>query len=176
MVTRFAGSSHFNDVVSFRHAMDRLVSESVVPGQMRSLWSSSGSEGRSAFPLDIYATDDALTVLAAVPGVDPDKLEISINKGEVTLKGSIPNVARSHEAKDATWYVHELPRGNFHRSIPVPFEIDADAAGATFDNGMLRLTLPKAEAARPRQIKVRVGSREHTSEALAEGDATDGTK
>lgn len=172
MVTRFSGGSLANDVVSLRDAMDRLFNESFVPGQMRSLWSSNGGEGHSAFPLDVYATEDALTVLAEVPGMDPDKLEISIEKGQVTLKGAIPNVARSEEAKDATWYLHELPRGTFYRSLSVPFEVDADAADATFDNGMLRLTLPKAEAARPRQIKVRVGGNGHQTGALAEGGET----
>lgn len=169
MVMRFSGGSRANDVVSLRDAMDRLVNESFVPGQMRSFWSSNGSDGRSAFPLDVYATEDTLTILAAVPGMDPDKLDVTIDKGQVTLKGTIPNVARSAEAKEATWYVHELPNGNFYRSLSVPFEVDAEAVEATFDNGMLRLTLPKAEAAKPRQIKVQIGSQR--SEALAEGDS-----
>lgn len=171
MVTRFSGSSVVNDMVSLRDAMDRLFNESFVPGQMRTLWSSGGSDGRSAFPLDVYATEDTLTILAAVPGMDQDNLDISIDNGQVTLKGSIPNVAKSEEAKDATWYIHELPRGNFYRSLTVPFEVDADAAEATFDNGILRLTLPKAEAAKPKQIKVQVGGNGHRSEsqALAEG-------
>ena len=173
MVTRFAGTSLANDVVSLRDAMDRLFNESFVPGQTRSMWSANGSDGRTAFPLDVYATEDTLTILAAVPGMDPDQLDISIDKGQVTLKGAIPNVAKSEEAKDATWYVHELPRGNFYRSVSVPFEIDADAADATFDNGMLRLTLPKAEAAKPKQIKVRVGSNGQKSEALTEGASSD---
>ncbi len=173
MVTRFSSNSVANDVVSLRDAMDRLFNESFVPGQTRSLWSSNGSDSRSAFPLDVYASEDALTILAAVPGMDPENLEISVDNGQVTLKGSIPNVARSEEAKDATWYIHELPRGNFYRSLTVPFEVDADAAEATFDNGTLRLTLPKAEAAKPKQIKVRVGSNGHRSEALGDGGSDD---
>lgn len=171
MVTRFSGSSVANDVVSLRDAMDRLFNESFVPGQMRSIWSSSGTDHRSSFPLDVYATEDTLTILAAMPGMDSNNLEISIDKGQVTLKGAILNVAKSEEAKDATWYVHELPSGNFYRSLTVPFEVDADAAEATFDNGMLRLTLPKAEAAKPRQIKIRAGGNGHRPDPLEEGDA-----
>jgi HSP20 family protein len=162
MVTRYSGGSLMSDFVSLRDAMDRLFNESFVPG-MR------GSVGASAFPLDVYATADAMIVLAAVPGMDPSALDISIEKGQVAIKGEIPDVATSEEARDATWYVHELPRGEFQRTISVPFEVDAARAEATFENGMLRLTLPKAEAARPRQIKVRVAG-ENGSQAIAEGE------
>ena len=167
MVTRYSGGSLFNDVVSLRDAMDRLFNESFVPGQMRTVWSAGDS--RSLFPLDVYSTETELTVLAAVPGVDPEHLDISIEKGQVTLKGEVPDVATSEEAKDATWYLHELPRGSFQRTLTVPFEIDANAAEATFENGMLRLTLPKAEAARPKQIKVRVAGNGTHTEALSDG-------
>ncbi len=157
MVTRYSGGSLFNDVVSLRDAMDRLFNESFVSGQSRA-----NGEGRTPFPLDVFATENELTVLAAVPGMDPEQLDISIDKGQVTLKGEVPDVATSEEAREATWYLHELPRGAFQRTLSVPFEIDSDRAEATFDNGMLRLTLPKAEAARPKQIKVRVGGGDRT--------------
>lgn len=172
MVTRYSGGSLFNDVVSLRDAMDRLFNESVVPGQMRTIWSA--GESRSPFPLDVYATESEMTVLAAVPGMDPEQLDISIEKGQVTLRGEVPDVATSEEAKDATWYLHELPRGSFQRTLTVPFEIDANAAAATFENGMLRLTLPKAEAARPKQIKVRVGNSNGTEAISSGSDKHDG--
>ncbi len=151
MVTRYSGSSLMNDFVSLRDAMDRLFNESFVPGQARSM-----GEGHAPFPLDVYATESEMTILAAVPGIDPEQIDISIEKGQVTIKGEVPDVAASEEARNATWYLHELPRGSFQRTLSVPFEIDANAAEATFENGMLRLTLPKAEAERPKQIKVRV--------------------
>jgi HSP20 family protein len=166
MVTRYSGGSLFNDVVSLRDAMDRLFNESFVSGQPRL-----NGESRTPFPLDVFATESELTVLAAVPGMDPEQLDISIDKGQVTLKGEVPDVATSEEARDATWYLHELPRGAFQRTLSVPFEIDADRAEATFDNGMLRLTLPKAEAARPKQIKVRVGSGERAGAIDAGSEA-----
>lgn len=167
MVTRYSNSL-VHDAVSLRDAMDRLFSESVVPGQMRTLWSNDNGS-RSPFPLDVYATENELTVLAALPGMDPDALDISIEKGQVTLKGEIPNVATSEEARDATWYLHELPRGAFQRSLSIPFDVDADAADATFENGMLRLTLPKAEADRPKQIKVRVDANGQQGGAITGG-------
>lgn len=162
MVTRYSGGSLMNDFVSLRDAMDRLFNESLVPGTR-------GAPGSSVFPLDVYATDEAMTILAAVPGIDPSALDISIEKGQVSIKGEVPDVASSEEARNATWYLHELPRGEFHRTLSVPFEVDANRAEATFENGMLRLTLPKAEAARPRQIKVRVAGENGASGAIAEG-------
>jgi HSP20 family protein len=167
MVTRYSGGSLVNEFVSLRDAMDRLFTESFVPGQMRTLWSA--GESRTGFPLDVFATENEMTVLAAVPGIDPAQIEISIEKGQVTLKGEIPDVASSEEAGNATWYLHELPRGTFARTLSVPFEIDANAAEATFENGMLRLTLPKAEAARPKQIRVRVAEGGSRPEAIESG-------
>lgn len=167
MVTRYSGGSLFNDVVSLRDAMDRLFNESFVPGQTRTIWSA--GDTRSPLPLDVYATENELTVLAAVPGMNPEHLDISIEKGQVILKGEVPDVATSEDATGATWYLHELPRGSFQRTLTVPFEIDANAAEATFENGMLRLTLPKAEADRPKQIKVRVADSGSRTEAISDG-------
>jgi HSP20 family protein len=166
MVTRYSSGSLMSDFVSLRDAMDRLFNESFVPGTRTAL-------GASAFPLDVYATEDAMTVLAAVPGIDPSALDISIEKGQVTIKGQVPDVADSEEARNATWYVHELPHGEFQRTLSVPFEVDAGKAEATFENGMLRLTLPKAEAARPRQIKVRLAGENGSVEAIADGETSE---
>lgn len=164
MVTRYGAGSLANDFVSLRDAMDRLFTESFVPGRV------SGEAGRVTFPLDVYATEEAMTVLAAVPGMDPANIDISIEKDQVMIKGEVPDVATSEEAREATWYLHELPHGTFQRTLTVPFEIDANAAEATFENGMLRLTLPKAEAARPKQIKIRVAGGDGRAEAIESGE------
>ncbi len=68
---------------------------------------------------------------------------------------SVKNVASSEEAKNATWFIHELPYGKFQRSITLPVDIDLAKADATFDFGILKLRLPKAASAQPKQIKVR---------------------
>lgn len=157
MVTRFPISSVASDVINLRQAMDRLVNESFAPGRTRTVWSAvRPNRGQAAVALDVYATDDEAVVLAAVPGVDPEQIEISIEKNTVTLKGEIVNSAASEQAKDATWYLHELPFGSFQRSLTLPWDIDLEAADATFQHGLLRLTLPKAQSAKPKQIRVRV--------------------
>lgn len=176
MVNRFPAAEEF---VSLRDAMDRLMAESVVAGPFRSLWSggpaAESGAARMALPLDVYATQDEVVLIAAAPGLRPEDLEITIDRGTVTLRGQMPNVAQAEETKGATWYLHELPHGRFQRSVSLPIEVDGGAADATFEHGVLRLRLPKAEQARPRQIKVRsLANGTGHSEAITPG-ASGGT-
>ena len=152
MVTRYPSIG--DEFVTLRETMDRFFGDSTfLPS-----WIASGNgHPRIALPLDVYATADEVVIIAAAPGLGPDDLDISVNQNTVSLTGSIPNVAASEEATGSTWYLHELAHGSFQRTITLPIEIDAQRADATFENGILRLTLPKAEAAKPRQIKIRVG-------------------
>lgn len=147
------------EFVSLRDAMDRVFSE-VAVSPLRGLWSGGwgNGTGRMPLPLDVYATKDEVVIIAAIPGIDADQVQITIDQNTVTLSGKTPNVASSEEAKDATWYLHELQHGAFQRSVTLPIEVDAARADATCEHGILRLRLPKAETAKPRQIKVRVAS------------------
>jgi HSP20 family protein len=162
-----------DDFVTLRDAMDRFFAENFATGPFRSLWSSSMANGptRMPLPLDVYGTKDEVVLIAAVPGMSGDDIEITINQNTVMLSGKTPNVATSEEAKDATWYLHELPYGSFQRSVTLPIEVDAAKADATFEHGILKLRLPKAETAKPKQIKVRVGGAETTTEAIEAGEA-----
>lgn len=170
MATRFPVSSVAHDVVSLRQVMDRVLSDSLAPSRTRTVWSSDKSHRAQApIALDVYTTEDRATVLAAIPGVDPEQIDITIDKNTLSLKGEFANSAQAEDATGATWYLHELPWGSFQRSLTLPWEIDVEVAEATFDHGLLRLTLPKAQSARPRQIRVRV---EGSQPAAIETDAT----
>ncbi len=149
--------AYADEFVSLREAMDRVFGESMSNLPFRGLWPSLGGNGtsRMPLPLDVYATKDEVVIIASAPGIRADEIEISINQNTVTLSGTMPNVASSEEAKEATWYLHELAHGAFQRSVTLPIDVDSARADATFENGVLRLRLPKAETARPRQIKVR---------------------
>jgi HSP20 family protein len=149
------------DYVSLRDVMDRLVTDAFGSSAFRTLWpTGDGTTGRMTLPLDIYGTTEEIVIIAAVPGIRPDDLEVTINKNTVTLSGTMPNVAASEEAREATWYLHELTSGTFTRSVTLPIEVDAGNAEATFENGVLRLTLPKAETAKPRRIEIRAAERD----------------
>lgn len=165
MATRYPVSS----IIGMRQAMDRLVNDAFSPAQFSTIWPAGGTErGRSLAPVDAYVTDDEVTILAAIPGVTANDIEISIEKNTVTLKGEVPSVVKSEHAQGANWYLHELPSGQFQRSLTLPIEVDASKAEATFESGVLRLTLPKAEAAKPRQIQVQAVSSQPESPAIAE--------
>ncbi len=161
MVTRFPMSSLAGDMISLRSAMDRLFNESFVPGTTQ-------NANRAMLPLDVYSNENEVVILAAVPGIQPDDLNISIDKSTVTLSGTIRSAAESEEGQNASWHLSELSYGSFERSLTLPFEFDANRAEASFDNGMLRLVLPKAESEKPRQIKVKVGSGNKATAEVAE--------
>jgi HSP20 family protein len=160
------------EFVSLREAMDRVFSESLGNSPFRGFWSGGwgNGTGRIPLPLDVFATKDEVILIAAVPGIQADDIAISINQNTITLSGNMSNVASSSEAKDATWYLHELPHGAFQRSVTLPIEVDAANAEATCEHGILRLRLPKAETARPRQIKVRGAQPAIESETGGEGE------
>jgi HSP20 family protein len=151
MVNRISLADEF---VSLHNAMDRLFSDSFPFGVIRGLPSTNGG-GRFNLPVDVYASDNEIAVIAAVPGIEPDDIELTINQNTVTIRGELKNVASSEEAKNATWYLHELPYGKFQRTLTLPLDVDVAKADATFDHGILKLLLPKAEGAQPKQIKVR---------------------
>lgn len=149
MVARFP--MLINDSARLRDAMDQFFGEPI----FRTFATSPRSVGTFSIPVDVFATEGDVIVIAAAPGLGPDELEVTIDDNVLTLSGTIPNAAKSNEAEGATWYLHENGHGQFRRTVTLPVDVDADQAEATFANGVLRLRLPKAEAARPRQIKVR---------------------
>ncbi len=158
------------DYVSLRDVMDRLVTNAFGGGNFRATWpAADGVSTRMTLPLDVYGTSEEIVIIAVVPGIRPDGLEVTINKNTITLTGTTPNVAASEDAKDATWYLHELTSGTFTRSVTLPIEVDAARADATFEDGVLRLTLPKAETAKPRRIEIRSGE----SDVVPAGDKSD---
>jgi HSP20 family protein len=155
-------SPFLSDFVALRDTLEQLVNQTP--------WSRAGN-GTAPWPmpLDVYATDEAAVVLAAVPGMRPEDLELTVHQTTVTLAGTIGNVADAEEAKGATWFVHELASGAFRRSVTLPFPVDAERARAAFEHGVLRVTLPKAESAKPR--KIAIGGQ---PEALAGGERAPG--
>ncbi len=156
MVNQFPFGSDF---VLLRDAMNQLLQDSFIPsGGSRSGWNNGSRATARPMPLDVYATPDEAIVIAAMPGLNPEHLEITYTQNTLTLSGSVPNVAESDQGKNATWYAHELWSGQFQRTLTLPFEVDASKAEATFENGLVRIALPKAERAKPQKIAIKSGS------------------
>lgn len=146
-----------NDMFSFRNTVDHMLRDNPFGDAFDTLWSRSATSGGAVarpMPLDIYATDEDVHLVAAVPGMRPEDLRLSIQKSILTLSGTVKNVTDSEEGKGATWYMRELVAGSIERSVTLPFPVDADRADAQFENGILRVTLPKAESSKPKQIAI----------------------
>jgi HSP20 family protein len=133
-----------------RNTMDRLFDQ----GFSRPWRLLSTPEYQAAFPVDIWESGDNVEVKAALPGIYPDDVDITVVGEMLTIKA---RHATSEEDSRRSYYVHEVPYGEFQRTFSLPFEVEADKAEARYEHGMLYLTLPKAESVRPRQIKVGAG-------------------
>jgi HSP20 family protein len=164
MVSRFPFGQDF---VVLREAMNQLLEESFVPARA----DRNGGRGTMAraLPLDVYATPEEAVVIAAVPGMNPQDLEITYNQNTLMLSGSLPTAAESEQGQNATWYLHELGSGPFQRTVTLPFEVDAAKAAATFEHGIVRIALPKAERAKPQKIAIRAADAQH--EAIDAGSS-----
>jgi HSP20 family molecular chaperone IbpA len=103
--------------------------------------------------VDIFETEAAIVVLADMPGVKADAVTIDLNENVLSLDGRVSEV---HDP-DEQILLREYHVGSFHREFRLSNLIDQSRIDATMQDGVLRLTLPKAEAARPRQIEVRTG-------------------
>lgn len=154
----------FSELVSLRNDVERIASQamSLDPAPRRN---STNGSWAAPVPIDVYSTPDHAVVIAALPGIAPDEVDIAVHQNTVTISGTLRNVADADDARDATWYVSELSSGTFRRSITLPFQVDADQTTAWSEHGILRITLPKVESARTRRIAVSSGGKE----ALAAG-------
>lgn len=101
-------------------------------------------------PVDIFETKDGLTVIADLPGVEQQGLDVRVTDGVLTLQGNTKHVA------PGTPLMREYELLNFYRQFELPEEVDADRISAQLKHGVLALHLPKKEKAKPRQITVQV--------------------
>ncbi len=109
-------------------------------------------DGRTAFPpLNVWEDEGHVYVEAEVPGLKMNDLEVLVMNDELTLKG---RREYQEENQGVAWHRRERGVGTFERSVRLPFDIDAEKVQARLSEGVLTITLPKAESARPRKIEV----------------------
>ncbi|HUG29143.1 MAG TPA: Hsp20/alpha crystallin family protein [Candidatus Limnocylindria bacterium] len=155
--------SPYGEMLTLRQAMDRLFDDDFRPTS----WLSGGPDG-PALPLDVTTDANTLTIEAALPGIKPDDVDITVENGTVTISG---RTATERTAEEGAYVLQEIRRGNFSRSVTLPTGLEPDKARATFEHGILRLEIPKAEQVKPRQIKISPvsnGHAERTSDQAAE--------
>jgi HSP20 family protein len=138
----------WRDAMSLREATNQLLEDSFV--RPRPGWSQSTAGQPYQLPLDVYTTPEEIVVLASLPGLAPDEVDISVDDNVLTI---IANVQAPLENVD--YVFQERPYGTFARKLTLNVPVEADKAEATFENGVLTLTLPKAEEIKPKVIKVK---------------------
>lgn len=106
-------------------------------------------------PIDLYETDDAVVLEMAVPGVKSEDIDISIEGRQLTIKGSSEQEV---EKSDRRYWVKGISQGQFSRTVTVPSGIDANSIDASVDEGVLKVTMPKAPEALSRKITVNSGA------------------
>ena len=132
------------EMMTLREAMDRLFDDAFTrPFSMRDGW--------SAPAIDMYQTDDEIVVRASLPGINSDEVQINVTGDVLTLKGEVKH---EEESKDKAWHIREQRWGSFQRSVALPTNVVADKARAEFENGVLTITLPKAEEVKPKTITI----------------------
>lgn len=111
--------------------------------------------GRAGPLVNVWEDDNALYAEADLPGLDPATLDVFVTEGnQLTIQGERP----APELKGSAWVRQERPFGRFTRVIGLPSLVNADKVEATYESGVLRLTLPKSEAAKPRKIEVKANA------------------
>lgn len=145
-----------------RDAIDQLFEGSFITPQVFS-----GQAGNT--PVDLYVTDEDVVVDMAIPGANPDDINISVTGDTVTVSGEIKRQEPRGQA-----YLQEIWEGRFQRSFTLPTQVDANGADASFHNGILRLRLPKSEATKPRKIQVRQQQSQQTIQGQSSQGSTQG--
>ena len=135
------------DMITMRQAMDRMIDESFARG------SQSRGTGAWLLPVDAYITEEANIITADVPGITPEEIDITLEGDTLTIRGEI----KRDDTAERKYVLLERPTGPFERTLSINTPIDSDHVEAVFKNGVLTLTLPKADAVKPRQITVKTG-------------------
>ncbi len=138
----------FREMMSLREAMDRLLEESFV--RPRGTWRRGTPDAPLRLPVDVYTTPEEIVVIASLPGLLPEEVDITIEGDTLTIRGELRPPLENVE-----YLFQERPYGHFARSLTLNVPVDVEKAEAVFENGVLTLTLPKMEAVRPKSIKVK---------------------
>ncbi len=132
----FLSDNYFED-------MDKMISE-FVP-------TVSGIKGFMP-AVDMYEDKDNIVVETQLAGIDPEKIDISIENDVLCIKGE---GERKTEVDEKNYYRKEIRRGSFFRSIPLPNKVSGDEATAVAEGGILKISIPKAPEAKPKTIKIK---------------------
>ena len=114
--------------------------------------------------LDVAERGDAYVIHAELPGVSPDQVDVSFEQNILTIRGNKPASFDVSTEGEVRVFAAERVHGSFERSVRLPEFVDADRIDANFTNGLLTITVPKAQAAQPRKITIRGATADETDQ------------
>lgn len=144
--------SPLKELEEMRKDMDRLFEDFFAPVSRRRRWLKT-DVGVVVPNIEMYDRKDEIVLKAEIPGVSKEDIDLTITKDSITLKGE---VKKEEEIKEEDYYACERSYGSFTRSVALPVEVNSEKAKASFKNGVLEITLPKKEEAKPKEIKIEV--------------------
>lgn len=144
-----ASGGWFDPIEQLRREMDSLIESSFGPASIR-------APARGTYPaVNVGIGPDSVDVFVFVPGVDNDKLEVSIDDHVLTVSGERPRTEAPSDAGNSRVYLRERFAGPFSRAITLPDEIDPDTSRAEYRNGVLHVSFGRRQEARVRRIEVK---------------------
>lgn len=147
------------DIVSIQDEMDRLFSAFSGFGRKPQRWSEFGSrgfepeEGMWSPTVDVSETKDNIVVTAEIPGLKKEDIKLSVQDNILTLSGQ---KKQETEEKDTNFYRLERNFGSFCRSFTLPTQVQPDKIKASYKDGVLKVSLPKTEEVKPKEIPINI--------------------
>jgi HSP20 family protein len=140
----------FRDLRRVHDMLDRAFDEGMYGNMSEAL-----SEYEGLAPVDVFQTEEAIVVKASLPGVKPDDVDISVTGDMLTIRGEVKEEHEETDGNGKRYQIRERRYSRFSRSLTLPSTVDASKAEAEIEDGIVTLTIPKAEESKPRQITVK---------------------
>lgn len=137
--------------------------------EMERLFGNVTTRTSTAMPMDLYRAGEAFVAEIDLPGVDPDSIDIDIEERTLTVRAE--RKTRAEVGEDTKWLVRERPSGTFARQLNLGYGLASDRINAEYADGVLVLTIPVAEEAKPRKVSVQHKEKSQVLSAEAETDA-----
>lgn len=138
----------WRDTMTLREATNRLLEDSFI--HPRRSWGEGTPEQPFRLPLDVYTTPEEIVIVASLPGLTPDEVDIALEGDNLTIRGDLRS-----PLENVDYLFQERPYGTFSRTLALNVPVEAEKSEAVFEDGVLTLTLPKAEETKPKVIKVK---------------------
>lgn len=118
-----------------------------------------GSLSLSSYGLDMYETDNEVVVNLEAPGFNEENVDITIDGDTLTIYGSVSEKEEEGDKDNKKYYHREISKQSFSRAVTLPARVESEKAEADFENGVITVTLPKAEESKPKKIEVKKASK-----------------